>query len=297
MKVKRIALAATLAAGLVATAITPAHAADRGVIVAAPDPAVSVKSFPRIPASKPDAPVTAFAQVRAPGCRDFNGSYCDAIELKFAIPEGYRDIYSVRISLDYEPGTTNNSMQLWVWPDGENATSGAPFPGCGSKAGESADTKAPRPKNCTLGEPADAVWITVVNVSGINNGYTIKTQWIKHDIDVSQFTRSSKPSIATSSGTSSASKSGSSVSPSFDGTSGSAATTGLDPKSTPRKVLRPGEDGQLKELTLPVLDNGVRSARNNSNHFDPVTAMVVGILLLAGSVVGFIAIRRRRSIA
>lgn len=293
MRFRKLALAATLTAGLVGTGITPAHAVDRGSIVAAPDPAVSVKAFPPIPGVKPSAPVTAFAQVRAPGCREFNGSYCDAIELKFDVPAGYRDIYSVRISLDYNPGTTNNNVQLWVWPDGENPTSGAPFSGCGSAAGESANNTTPRPKGCTLGEPADPVWITVVNTSGVNSGYTIKTEWIKIDTGVGQYA-APKSSSKTSPFSPSTSKSSTGVSPSFRS---NAASDALSVKPTPRTVLRPGDDGELRELTLPVLENGVRGVRDDSRRFDPVTGIVVGILLAAGSVAGFFAIRRRRASA
>lgn len=269
---RRIALLALIVLLNAATYVSiPAQASSRGELTVSPSLGKVSQSYPRIPGAKPQAPRTLFAQIRPPGCADGgpNSAYCDTIV--FNIDQGqYDELYYVEVTLSYNPdtGPQRNRVDLYVWADDDPALGGP----------TSDDTGAQQPKVARVGEPPTGMyWITVVNIEGVNEGYTITAEFKKTDLGP-DFRRRASPSPT----------------PSPSATKRAAAPP---PPKSPEEVLivrTVGPDGQPTEFAIPIVKFKGAGARAEEDGGNPLLAMVLSLLGVGLITFLYLAVWRRR---
>lgn len=250
----------------------PASANSRGKTTISPTSGTFEGTYPSIPAQKP--PGTFFTQVRPPGCSDggANSQYCDTIQLEINVPEGYRELYYIGITLSYDVGATENRVDLYVWSD-NGPVFGGPVV---------SDVGPHQPKRVKIGEPPTGLYyITVVNSGGINSGYKLKVEWALTDLGPDY--KKNKDPVPT---------------PRPSPKKSVAPPPPISSEASPvtlKTVKVPGPDGELIEVAIPLVKTkGVSS--QNDDRGNAILPLVLG-LLGAGllSFLYFFVWRRRRA--
>lgn len=241
-----------------------------------------------------------FAAFRPPTCRTV--TYCDSMQFEVSVPPEYaREVlYGVTLTLEWEnPRTednpTGNDLDLFIWGD-DGPAAGGPATKCGSPSTPECDEIYPEvyamtePPDTTA-EDADpaAYFITVVNHSGVNTGYTLSIDWFTFELEAPPSFVPPKRGVTGQGG------------PTVQGpfTFDVSKPTDLDrtPKPTPRVILVPGPDGELHEVELPILATGQRlptSAERNDTAMWIVAAAVGAVVF---GILAFVLIRRSRRAA
>lgn len=296
-----------IATGLLGFPALSATAADRGDVNIGEGQIFDFKQ-PAFTTTRP--PTVLLAQTKPAACRGqrpdpekypaddqplIQGAttYCDGYHIVVKPPPpGFRDVYGIEMTLDYVRGTTSpNDVYMFAWPD-DSPTYGAPIAWADGRpdddygAAQDPVRAARVPKIILLAEPLE-FWLTVVNIRGQSTGYSLRFKWV--EIDLGDLPEIVRTKFTPSSGFSTPS-SGTNLTPflSDDGA--------FLPTSKTRKVLQPGPDGQLREVSLPVLTRGDRSPGKKGG-LDPLVAGVAAALLASGAGLSFFAIRARRKAA
>lgn len=272
----RRGLFATLTASLLLlTTAATVHATDNGVMTISPSIGSVEKSFPPIPAAKPDTPTTFFAQIRPHGCRTENAQYCDAVELHVDVPANYKKIAFVQVTLTYDPGVAGNQMNLYLWADDDPAL-GGPL---------ASDTGAHVPKIAKMGDPpAGIYYITVVNSKPGNTGYKLKLEWGLTDLGPSY---KKSPTPAPSPTPKSKAAAGPPVGNSFDFDNQSKQETKL--------IKVPGPDGELIDMAVPIVK--VKGTQRQTTRGIGIVPIVLIGLGLSFAVFLYFFVWRRRGAA
>lgn len=263
----------------------PAEARDQPAIDIRPGDSIT-KTYPAFLAARPPGPVFVNQTGNPPACRGSSTNFCDAISINIKLPNGYNRLYFIDLSLSYDRSQGNN-VALFRWNSND--------PDDSSPADKNTNDESPKIMN--VQEPLGVVRFSIINYSGTSKGYTLKLAWREPPDDPVNLGPGPGGSKSSASGNftppSSATKSN--VTPSFNFEDFESSDTGR-PKPTPRTVLAPGPDGELMELSLPAVSRGNRVPAKPAG-LDPVVAIVVGVLMFAGAIVGFFAIRARRRAA
>ncbi|HVE91917.1 MAG TPA: hypothetical protein VNE62_06425 [Actinomycetota bacterium] len=294
-KLTALGVGLALAIGMV-TGGSPAGATDRGELKISPIIKQVSKAYPAIAAVRPNAcstPAgcvsTPYAQTQAPGCRDHNQAYCDAIRLHIERPEGYMDdLYEVWIDLAYDRGIANNKMDLYVFNDVD------PIEEQGYVLGPSVvdNRKDETPKSVRLGAPdSGTLSLSVVNERGVNSGYTLTVRWVEIDLGPDYNLGDAGASAPSFSTPGSFGNAGSPAS--IDDSTPIGYPDGKPIAAKTRKVLIPGPDGELRSVALPVIARGERSSAGSSG-VSNFTVFLIMLLLTSAAAVGFFALRMRR---
>jgi hypothetical protein len=291
IKLRRFAFAMFAVALLGAVAAPPVAARDQGSLgTASPKKTHLELDGTPLAGVYADPAVGAFAEIRPPVCRA--ATYCDAFEFEVDYPKEYlREVFfGISIELTWENPRTKsndseqaNDVDMFVWGD-DGEASGGPLSQCGSPYDEKCNLLYPEvvtitePPN-TIAEDADpaAIYVTVVNHSGVNTGYHVNVDWFTFDLPPPPaFTPPEREISGQQEPT---------VSGPFDFGDVTKAKTGeATPAPTPRKILVPGPDGKLHEIELPIYAAGNRlGATADRNEALPwIIAGIVGAIALAG---------------
>lgn len=314
-------VAAILAAPvLVLGAGAPSGAIDQGSMgEVSPDNTHVTDDYPPIPGVYPvRSGAHPFAGFRPFGCASYN--YCNRHTLDIQFPDGYledfrgTDIvgFGIRIALSWE-NYPDNDVDLFIWPD-DDPTSGAPQGPCSNPRAvgcnpcdtrpedQQEDCVEPFPEVFNVVDPLKeeddpettdvdesqepiTVFISVVNDTGVNQGYTLEAQWFL--IPFGSFDAFEPPEIETS----------------FQPPVTQAATPApFDPGADERrqeqeqaKILVPGEDGELVEQSLGALAAGQRITATRSGTASWVWVTAAVISGVAVGLFAFFVYRRRRA--
>ena len=209
-----------------------------------------------------------FAAFRPPTCRTV--TYCDAASFEVKYPKSYlREVFfGITIELTWDnPKTKNNEtgndVDLFVWGD-DGPASGGPLSKCGSptdpaeppegETDETARCNYVYPEVVSISEPPDttaedadpvAIFITIVNHTGVNTGYQINVDWFTFELPPPPKFEQPEREI---SGQASPTVSGPF---NFDVTDVSPGNP--TPVPTPRKILVPGPGRQAARGGAPDL--------------------------------------------
>lgn len=268
----------------------PAQATSRGSITISPTTPLVEKSYPGITAAKPSTPTTPFAQVRNCDDGQANATYCDNVDLKVVVPDNYKPIYKVKISLTWDPGPANNNLSLWIWDFRCDPYVGqCEYDPVGpAVASDTAAGKKP-PREAELGEPpTKTFYMSIVNGGpGPNPGYKLRVEWIlvnlgpdypgapKDDDPIPAYTpvpQSAKTNYANP-----------------------ALTAPFEEEVETITVKVPGPDGELIDVEIPLVKAAgvARRAETTSN---PIVPIILGLLGLGFVLfLYFFVWRRRRS--
>lgn len=265
-RIAKLALTMVLTAGTVAIPGT-AQAANQGELTISPSIGSVEKSYPRIDGQK-GAAGGLFATFRPPGCETY--AYCDTIKLNVQVPSGYNEIYYVGFILSYDKGATNNRVDLHVWGNDD--------PALGAEIAR--DTGPHQPKKAQVGEPPNGpLWITVVNITGVNSGYKLKVFWSLTDLGPDYRKKPSPPP---------------SPSPTPKKSPTPAQQVAL-PSPSPEtiKVKVPGPDGQPTEIAIPLVKTqGV--AKKADEGGSPIVPLVLAALGAGLGIFLYLFVWRRR---
>lgn len=270
----RILFAAALVALLLPTATS---ARNQGELAVTAD-SQTIKTFPAFTAAKPPPASAVVLQTITPSaCTSTSSTYCDRIDLNINVPSGYSERYKIHFKLSWDD-SGGNSMGLNLW---NSASEDEQSPV------QADNTVGVQPKTISRLEPTGTMFFTVVNITGSNRGYTTTATWETVPFAGPLLTPSPVPAGGGS--TKFTPPTAAPVTEIEDPLFG-----GFDrPDPTPRVVLVPGEDGQLRAITVRPVKTGNREPKKEPP-VDPIVAAVAGVLLLSGAVVGGIAIRNRR---
>lgn len=302
---KRVRILVVLVAlALVPALLSPtgnlAVAETRGTIgILSPDNPVLEQSYPGIPTRYPpncagEICRTYFATVRQEACRT-NGSgskYCDVIQWSIDLPEVQPELYLVRISL-FWGDPKGNDMDLWVWQnDVEDRAANC----CLGPAYGQSTTRDKHPEVVVLGEPPSKhekkegelakYWLTIVNYSGFNSGYTVKLEYMEQAFFDKPFSR---PQFGSGSGSG----------PAGTGSSGSGRPAGLgtgatDGEGQPESIdliKIPGDDGTLTEQELSTL---LAAEEERQGRVNPLIPATIGLLALGFALATFFFLWKRK---
>jgi hypothetical protein len=240
-------------------------------------------------------PAEPFAIFRPTACRTF--TYCDAFELDVEYPDRFRrEFFGVSVTLTWEnPRTeqniTGNDLDLFLFIDDDDPALGTPASKCQTPREDACDnltseTIAVSEPDNTIPDDVEPFRFTVVSEAGINIGYKITVKWYTFKLPPQP--KFERPDIQTSTET-----------PVVTGPLDFAvteATEGSDePSATPRKILVPGPDGELRDIELPFYAAGNRLVAASDSGLSPwVSAGIAGALVLAGSIWLLIVRSRQR---
>jgi hypothetical protein len=287
---------------LLGTMAQPGEALDHGSMgLMTPKKTHLKKDFPPMAGVYPqEVPVQAFAFYNSWGC--INYSYCNRHQFDVDVPEGYiesfkgTDIvsYGVRVTLSWEDPKTND-LDLFVGWAVESQSSGSPQGPCGTPVDEECQTLFPEVYSVVEPKPEDdpateedesklpaETYISVVNHTGVNTGYTIDLQWFL--IPFGSFKEFVPPKRTQSQREVTASK-----------TPAPVSERDNDQPDPDTKILIPGKDGKLVEQTLDFLASGHRfkSEKAGTAPWVWVVTAVLSAIALGGF--GILVWRRRRS--
>jgi hypothetical protein len=283
---------------LLATNATPALALDQGNLgTIGPDNEIIERDFLPLTGVYPGTvlPAEPFAIFRPTACRTF--TYCDAFELDVEYPDRFRrEFFGVSVTLTWEnPRTeqniTGNDLDLFLFIDDDDPALGTPASKCQTPREDACDnltseTIAVSEPDNTIPDDVEPFRFTVVSEAGINIGYKITVKWYTFKLPPQP--KFERPDIQTSTET-----------PVVTGPLDFAvteATEGSDePSATPRKILVPGPDGELRDIELPFYAAGNRLVAASDSGLSPwVSAGIAGALVLAGSIWLLIVRSRQR---
>jgi hypothetical protein len=243
-----------------------------------------------------------FAAFRPPTCRTV--TYCDAAQFEVKYPKSYlRDVFfGITIELTWDnPRTksnseTGNDVDLFVWGD-DGPAAGGPLSKCGSPTdpaepppGEKDDTARCNfihPEIVSISEPPDttvedapvlAIFLTIVNHTGVNTGYHINVDWFTFDLPPPPAFEQPEREIS--------GQASPTVSGPFNFDVSEVAPGNPTPEPTPRKILVPGPDGKLHEVELPIYAAGNRlgSTADRNEALPWIIAGIVGAVALAAMI-------------
>lgn len=300
-----LAAAMLLTVGVV---IPAAQATDRGDVgPMTPENRTIENEYPPLVGQYPGAGVHPFAYFRPPACR--SASYCDALNLRAEYSDEYLEetFFAIDVTLSWENPRTEdnpsgNDLDLFLWPD-DHPYAGGPSSKCGSPEAEECNNL--ETETITITEPSntekegvDPIFFTIVNHSGVNNGYTMTFEWYEFTLDFGDFPEFEPPQrevTSSTSGSASDASTGQSSSNSGPSLTGSEGVQGPE-KDQQRKVVVPGPDGELVEQDLPVLAAGQGIERaNRGGIFTPITWAAIAAILLGSGAAFFVLHRRRRA--
>lgn len=229
-------------------------------------------------------PAEPFAIFRPTACRSF--TYCDAFELDVDYPSSFlRELFAVSVTLTWgnprtEENVTGNDLDLFLFIDDDDPVSGPPASECQTPREDVCDNLTSEtivisePDN-TSPEDVEPFRFTVVSEAGINTGYKISARWFTYELPPQP--RFERPDIQTST-------QDPIVTGPFD-FDVTESTTGDDPSATPRTIIVPGPDGELRDIELPFYAAGNRVESSADGGLSPwITAAIAGALVLAGSI-------------
>lgn len=262
------------------------------------------KDFPPIPGVYPQTGAQPFSFFRPAGCATF--TYCNRHTFQITVPDGYlesfkgTDIvsYGVRVTLSWD-NPEGNDVDLFVWPDDDPAL-GAPQGPCSAPADAECNGTELHPEIFSIVEPKPEddeateedesklpveIYISVVNDTGVNTGYTMDLQWFLipfgefPDFVPPEAGEASRPRTVTASRT-----------------PAPFQEAGRDerPKADSPKILIPGPDGELVEQDLDFFEAGHRFQREDESSLPWVAIASIAISVLAVAAFVFFVWRRRR---
>jgi hypothetical protein len=265
-----------------------AHALEQGSIGAlSPQHTTIQKSFGPIPGVYPQNPAAEpYLAFRPQTCSTV--TYCDTFELDVHYPVSFLKnvFFGITVTLDWKnPQTkknpTGNHVTMLLWPD--NTGTGAPSSDC--KTPE--DTKCANlpsqtitvtepddtSRNGSNGNPPTPMYFTVVNVTGVNTGYTITAKWFTFDLPPPPAFKAKQLAVTGN------------PTPSVSGPSAPQPT--LPPivggPTTTRKILVPGPDGKLHAITIPAYAAGAKLTAADTKPRSPwIPAFIAGAIVLVG---------------
>ncbi|MEX2537781.1 MAG: hypothetical protein WD646_03920 [Actinomycetota bacterium] len=230
-------------------------------------------------------PVEPIAIFRPTVCRTL--TYCDAFELDVDYPDRFRRLFfGVSVTLTWDnPRTqqnpTGNDLDLFLFLGDDDPVAGFPASDCQTPREDACDnltseTIAITEPEDTTPDDVEPLRFTVVSEAGINIGYKITVKWYTFELPPQP--KFERPDIQTSAET-----------PVVTGPLDFAiteATTGSEqPSATPRKILVPGPDGELRDIELPFYAAGNRLVAASGSGLSPwISASIAGALVLAGSI-------------
>jgi hypothetical protein len=299
--VARLALG-FVAAGLVVLPTVPSSALEQGSFgTIGPKRTTFQKSFGPLAGvyPTPDNPEgQPFVGFRPTACRE--NTYCDTGNFEIRYPKSLEKttFYGVSVTLDWKNARTKsnpngNDVDLFVWPDDDPALGGSLSPTCGSPRSTKCDNLPS--ETVSMSEPDDTsrastpgpLYITVVNDSGVNTGYTLTIKWFTFDLPPPP--NFQPPSSAVSRQQGFSGPFDANVTPSKEASSG---ITG--PEATPRKILVPGPDGKMHEVELPTYAAGTKLTAADTKARSPwVPAFIAGVIVLV-ALSTYLVIRARR---
>lgn len=231
-------------------------------------------------------PTNPFALFRPTACR--NITYCDTFEVDVDYPEALLDDelfgFSVTLTWDNPKTKSNpdgNDLDLFLFPDDDPAL-GEPRSKCKSPEFticddlESETIAVTEPDNTVVDPEDDFIpyLFTVVNHTGVNLGYKLTVQWYTFELPPPP--EFEPPELTTT-------DQQPTVSGPFDFAVTDSPASADDPSATPRKILVPGPDGELREIDLPFFAAGKVIAAGDDGGISPwLPAAIVGGLVLVG---------------
>jgi hypothetical protein len=230
-------------------------------------------------------PTNPVALYRPTACR--NITYCDTFEFDVEYPPELLDdeLFGVSVTLTWENPKTKsnpngNDLDLFLWPDDDPAA-GFPSSKCQSPEWqicdelESETISVSEPDNTLV--PDDDFFpylFTVINHQGVNLGYKITIQWYTFELPPPP--EFEPPELDTT-------DQQPTVSGPFDFAVTDSQASADEPSATPRKILVPGPDGELREIDLPFFAAGKVIAADDDGGISPwLPAAIVGALVLVG---------------
>ena len=239
-------------------------------------------------------PAEPFAIFRPTACRTF--TYCDAFELDVDYPSSFRrKLFAVSVTLTWDNARTEENiagsdLDMFLFIGTDDPASGAPASECQTPRDDACDNLTSEtivisePDN-TSPEDVEPFRFTVVSEAGINTGYKITARWYTFELPPQP--RFERPDIQTST-------QDPIVTGPFD-FDVTESTAGDDPSATPRTIIVPGPDGELRDIELPFYAAGNRVESSSDAGLSPwITAAIAGALVLAGSIWLLIVRSRQR---
>lgn len=281
--------------------LQPAHAVDQGSMgTMSPKNTHIRKTFlPLVGRYPSESPVHPFSLYRPFICG--TSTYCDRITFTVEYPEQYLlDLrgtdyvsFGIEVKLTW-PDKDNNDLDLFVWPDDDPALGGPQGP-CGTTFDEECQKLYPeaydvvepsRPDDDPATEEDESknpivVYMSVVNDTGLNQGYTIDLRW--HLIEIGDLPKLERKDLGFASRL---------ASPSPAKVSDDRAAADATPAGPTRTVLVPGPDGKLVARELPVYAAGNRFEEPDQGV--PLLPIGIGVAVIGGSIVALLIVRRRR---
>ncbi len=242
-------------------------------------------------------PAEPFAIFRPTACRTF--TYCDAFELDVDYPSSFRrELFAVSVTLTWDnPRTaeniTGNDLDLFLFVGIDDPATGAPASDCQSPGEDNCDnltseTIAVSEPDNTSSDEVEPLRFTVVSEAGLNTGYKIRVKWYTFELPPQP--KFERPDIQTST-------QDPIVTGPFD-FEVTESSSGDNPSATPRTILVPGPDGELRDIELPFYAAGNRVESSSDSGLSPwITAGIAGGLVLAGSIWLLIVRSRQRDAA
>lgn len=235
-----------------------------------------------------------YGTFRPTACRTV--TYCDTIALDVEYAERFlREVFfGVEVTLTWDNPRTEstpggNDLDLFLWFD-DDPLMGAPSSDCDNPNDPACNTlekevaEAIGPRDTTPGPP---LLLTVVNHTGINDGYTIAVEWFTFELDFGDY-----PEFAPGGQEGTESNSAPEETVAGPGTPGPPEPPSPTPDDE-RTVLIPGPDGELVERPLPVLASGRGLEPRDQSILVPwVWATIAAIVL---GTVGALSVLLRRS--
>lgn len=267
---KKITFISILAASLPLLLVAPAIGEDRGDLgVVSPTLSIS-GSFPALLTEYPHKQGSQFFTYRRPA-RCSVEKYCDTMTFSVDKPKGYDELYEVVIRVSWT--SPDNDLDFYVWPDDDPALGGPVISGNSRGASNQEEAR--------MGEPeAGKLWLTVVNFTGFNSGYSLSMFWRIQDLGEADYNRPPQRTPPRS--------------PTPDRrVSDDDVGAGTFPQVTTSPIKVPGPDGELVEMELPVYVQAAEQERPKRSN--PLIAIAISgvILLMLGF--GFFVWRSRRT--
>lgn len=303
-RMKRILSAACVALALVGISASPSGAIDHGSMgVMTPENTYIKEEFPPVAGVHPaQSGAQPFSLYNSWGC--VNYSYCNRHVFEVKTPKNYLDSfkgtdivsYGVKVTLTW-PDPENNDLDLFVSWAVESAASGAPggpcstpnSPECDNLKVETYSVVEPKPadddpetEEDESAEPAE-IYMSVVNDSGVNTGYTLELQWFL--IPFGSFPEFEPPKGREVSRPVTASRTPQPFAAEDDDSSDAP-----DPET---KILIPGPDGKLVEQELGFLASGHRFKTERSGTASWVWIVTTALSALSLAVFAVLVWRRR----
>ena len=279
-----LALLITLGVSTPLLTATPAQALEQGNLgKITPQHQTIKKSFGPMAGVYPaNGKAEFFLEFRPQTCS--NVTYCDSFELDVSYPKSFErtTFFGVSVTLDWKNQQTaknpnGNHLTLFLW--GDNTSTGPPASTCQTPedtkcANLSSETiSVTEPDDTTRLDPPTPLYFTVVNASGVNTGYTITAHWYTFALPPAP--EFHPPQIGVSnqnvSGPTNATPPLPTLAPLANGA------------TAPRKILVPGPDGKLHEITLPGYAAGAKLTANDTKPRSPwIPAFIAGAIVLIG---------------